>query len=187
MTIPTQQLIQSIIKRVIEAVQDENKAGLHTAKQLYWAQQVIDYSLTDYKSWGIFCKQEIPLGTSTITSYVRAARLIEKYQYTDAECLKMIAGIGWSRFQAGLPKLRKRLSVPKFIKLYKDLSNYTRGKFNANNKTVEGDSAYSFTLPFAESEKYKVHLTQHGAVFPDQGPRRGIRDAMIHIINEILK
>ena len=177
---PRKQMMAEIVKRVRSAVSDLHGAKLHAAHELHWARHVVNWKLTDYKNWTNFCKKEIPMSDQSIWKYITISSLLKKFNYTDAEALKMLNAVGWMRFGIGLSLLKQRIKPESFIDRYKEI-DYPGSK-SAKSRDPFGDRAYSFSLPKEVADKLDGYLIHYGMVTSPRGNRRGVRDAMISLV-----
>jgi len=177
----TKKLLESIISRVTSSVNRMNYSKLQLAKDLAWAQNVINWYYTDYKSWTKFCRAHIPLASSTISMYIYIANTVDRYGYTDAECEEMINALGWTRFKLGLVDSNRKLTPKGFIKKYKHFCTTAGG-----TATKDGDRAYTFSLPKRQADIFDSVLTAYGMVTTESG-RKNVRSAMIKLVNRKLK
>ncbi|MBT8355151.1 MAG: hypothetical protein KJO60_11550, partial [Desulfofustis sp.] len=119
---PATQIVAGVIKKLTASVNTLGFSKVRIAIDLDWAQHVVNWTLTKYGSWHNFCDQEILLSMSTISRYTLIARLIKKFDYTQAEAEEMVAGVGWNRFFDGLMLMKRKLKPSSFIDRYKNLS-----------------------------------------------------------------
>ena len=180
-----QKTIDSVISCVNLAIQDSDYSRLYAARQLHWAHNVIDYSLTDYKSWANFCRQEITLSRVTISTYIRTYNLVKKFGYTHKECCEIIAAVGWTRFALGLMQLKRKARGAAFIKASQKIVIHGNTPVGVTPDSG-GDRAYAYSLPCAEANKIDGYLCTLGMSISEKGRRKGVREAMIRLINEIL-
>lgn len=181
----TDQTLREVIKRITTAITVEDKTKLETAKQLYWGRHVLNWRLTEYGGWGKFCEQELHMmSLATIARYISVARRIESFDYSDKECHEMISGLGWSRFCNAMMLLKRRIQPKSVIEKYRNIS--PAGAGNKPETDPNGDRAYSFSLPCAVADKFDSYLLELGMSIPYEGKRRGVRDAMIRLVEEIL-
>lgn len=178
----TTQFIASIIKKISQANITNNDTTLQLAKDLYWARHVVAWRLTEYKGFSTFCNTELPLNYDIVRNHVRAITMVKKYKYTDEQCISILKHMSWSSFVLGLSDMNRKLSVKKFIKTYKNLRrNPTRFE-----PPTDGDRAYIVSLPAEYADILDIHLINYGMTF-HATRRRGVRDAMIELINRKLK
>jgi len=178
-----EKLIQEIIAEVTVSVTNLSNAKLAAAFTLHRAKNVIVWKLTKYRGWKGFCRTHVKMNISTVYSYTAVVNAIEKFGYTKIQCKEILAAISWKDFRFGLLDMTRKLSVKTFIKRYKDFTS----KNPAKGEGAEGgDRAYTFSLPEKEADMFDLHLVNYGMSFHPKG-RRGVRDAMIKLVNKKLK
>lgn len=173
-------LLQQVVDQVVRSVQNMDTKQVEFARDIYWASLAINWRKTKYQSFQKFIKKELNMAVSTAYRYRLVGKLIEQFKYSDSQCKKMVAAIGWSRFCIGMNLMRAKCSVRGFIQAYKGLKISTDYR-RKNNEG--GDSYFGFALPHEQSCKFTAKLMQYGMAESD-GRRRGIRDAMIKFVDE---
>lgn len=182
----TNQQLKEVIKRITEAIKVEDRTKLETAKQLYWGRNVINWRMTEYGGWCQFCEKELSmLSIASIVRYLRVARRIEEFDYSDKECHEMIAGLGWWRFGEALFLLKRRIQAKSVVEKYRNLP-LKGGDGTPPENDPMGDRAYQFSLPCEVADKFDSFLLDLGMSIPYEGKRRGVRDAMIRLVEELL-
>ena len=175
------QFLKEVVTQVTRSVQNIDINRVEVAKDLYWANNVIVWRLTDYRSFSRFVESELKMPVTTAYVYRLAGRKISDFKYSDAECHRIIRAIGWVRFCNGMNKQMRRLSAATFIAKYRNLP------FNhaSNKRDPDGDIYFSVSVPNAEGCKFTAKLMEYG-MSESHGRRHGVRDAMISFINEEL-
>ena len=114
----SKKLINEIIAKVTASVFNTDSSRFQLARDLHWAKHVVVWKLTEYKTWKRFCGRYINMGLTTIYRYVNMIEMVEKYKYTDAQCLKIIKAIGMTQFEFGLSDINRKMAVVRFIKTF---------------------------------------------------------------------
>lgn len=172
------QALQQVIQQVSRSLQNLDLNRIQVAKDLYWAQEVIVWKLTEYRSFARFVEVELKLCRYLAYRYAGVGRLINNFKYSDVECNKIVQSIGWTRFKKGLHSQTRKLKPSSFILKYKNLPFHS-----ANHKQAEdGDMFFPLGLPNEQGCKFTAKLMEYGMT-ESHGKRRGLRDAMISFID----
>lgn len=150
------------------------------AKALLHAKTSILWKLTEYGSWTGMCRTHVKMGSTAITRYIRFMINVNDFKYSDKQMLSMFKAIGWSRTMFGIIDLTDKISVKDFIAKYKDI------KLTGHGTQAHGDRAYTFSLPTEQADIFDTHLENYGMTHHPRG-RRGVREAMITLVNRKLK
>lgn len=173
-------LIKKIIKKIKLITMSTDISRFQLAKDLLWAKQIVLWKMTEFKGWTGFCKTHIKIRLTAINRYTSFMFSVNEFKYSDKQVQKMFNALGWSRTVYGMLDMNNKLSVTKFITCYKDVGPVViRG-------SDKGDRAYTFSLPAKQADVFDTHLENYGMTHHDTG-RRGIREAMIKLVNRKLK
>lgn len=149
---------------------------LETKNGIYWRE-------TEYLTWSGFCEKNVALSTSSIYKYLKTAELMNHYNYSMIECLDIIEDIGWARFQLGLTKLEKRISVKKFIKRFHDANLNERIVYQEHDtELVE----FSFQIPDQYAQLLTNELIVRGMRVQNHN-RTNASAAMVQLIKDVLE
>ena len=175
----TKTFIKQVVNKVNNSITTIDSDRLQCAKDILWAKNVINWKYSEYGSWNKFITT-LTISIVTVYRYEVVAKLIEKYRYTDSQCLTIIKAIGWHNFTRGILEINRRMAIKTFIKTYAS-QKYAAGNYNKN-----GDRSYMFGLPKKEANLLDLHLMNYGMRISNKR-RTGVRAAMIQLINNKLK
>lgn len=181
-------IVSTHVKAAFNACIQHDYLRYDTAVEIHKARYIIDWADTHYGAWTVMAEKELPISRSTLNRYIAVISVVRFKGYSDTECKQIIKAIGWSKFTIGMMDLSKKgpkMGVAAFIKRYSQLiSGQSIGR--KTPKFAGEDVAWSYSLPADISAKIEGYLTTYGMTYTNAGHRRGVRDAMIKLIENEL-
>ena len=78
----SEKLLNKIIERITLSVNHTSRNKLQLAYDLHWANNVIVWKLTEYRSWAGFCRTHVLLCPAAIYRLIQVINKIEKLGYS---------------------------------------------------------------------------------------------------------
>ena len=178
----TREIISKATTRIRSLLVNDSMLRWEVAKELGSLEETINWSKTVYRSFNAYFCKELSLSPTKVYRYLLVYRLVNKFGYSEKEVEDLLLVISWNAFMNGLSQLKRKVSVEAFISRYtKETTRSDRRTSRQNNP--DGDRAYTFSLPAEIANKLDAYLHEYGMTENSYGDRRGVRDAMIKLIN----